>query len=171
MKYRNFIVATIVAGMFAACGQGNQNHEGDHDHHAGEDAEQVEHHDNDGHDHDMDGGGEASSDARVFFENLNDGDIVTSPVLVKMGVEGMNIQPAGEVNEGTGHHHILINKTHIETGEVIPADEQHIHFGKGQTEAEIELEPGEYVLSLQFADGLHQSYGEPMSATIKITVE
>ena len=88
-----------------------------------------------------------------------------------MGVEGMEIEPAGEVNPGKGHHHVLINDGFTESGVVVPADETHIHFGKGQTEADLELEPGEYTLTLQFADGLHQSFGEPMSASINVVVE
>ena len=41
----------------------------------------------------------------------------------------------------------------------MPADEKNIYFGKGQTNFEITLEPGEHTLTLQFADGFHQSYG------------
>ena len=44
-----------------------------------------------------------------------------------------------------------------------------MHFGKGQTEAALALTPGEHVLSLQFADGIHRSYGSALSASIKIT--
>ena len=46
-----------------------------------------------------------------------------------------------------------------------------LHYGKGQTDAMIELDPGEYTISLQFADGVHASFGEGMSASIKINVE
>jgi len=108
---------------------------------------------------------------RVFFVEPSDDATVSSPVHVVMGVEGMEIEPAGEVNPGKGHHHVLINDGFTEEGVVVPADETHIHFGKGQTETDLELEPGEYTLTLQFADGLHQSYGQPMSASIKVTVE
>ncbi|MEL6349341.1 MAG: DUF4399 domain-containing protein, partial [Myxococcota bacterium] len=94
-----------------------------------------------------------------------------SPVKVKMGVEGMTVQPAGELKEGTGHHHIIIDKGGIAEGQAVPADEQHIHYGKGQTETELELTPGKHSLTLQFANGLHQSYGEVMASTITITVE
>ena len=108
---------------------------------------------------------------RVFFESPSNGAEVTSPVKVVMGVEGIEIKPAGEVVEGTGHHHLLINKGFIAPGQVIPTDDAHRHFGKGQTEMELELPPGEYKLTLQFADGLHRSYGEPLSATIEIKVK
>jgi hypothetical protein len=90
---------------------------------------------------------------------------------VEFGIEGMEVEPAGELNEGKGHHHIIINGDAIERGSVVPADETNIHFGKGQTSTEMELAPGEYTLTMQFADGAHQSYGEQMAATISVTVE
>ena len=55
-------------------------------------------------------------------------------------------------------------------GDPVPADEQHIHYGKGQTVSEIALSSGEHSLTLQFANGVHQSYGEKMSQTIKVKV-
>lgn len=113
---------------------------------------------------------EESSSARVYFIEPQDGEQVQSPVKVVMGVEGMEVNPAGEIVENTGHHHLIINGSHVEEGEVVPTDSTHIHFGDGQTETEVELEAGSYTLTLQFADGLHQSYGEDMSATINIEV-
>ena len=106
----------------------------------------------------------------VYFVSLKDGDQVTSPVKVEMGVEGMDIEPAGEPAVGKGHHHILIQKEYIDKGVVVPTDSMHLHFGLGQTEAEVELPPGTYTLSLQFADGFHRSYGQQMSQSISITV-
>ena len=113
---------------------------------------------------------EAAS-GKVVFVSPADGDTVKSPVKIVMGVEGMEVKPAGTQDEGTGHHHIIIGPAGIEKGTVVPADETHIHFGKGQTEAEVELEAGEHKITLQFADGNHTSYGEVMAATITITVE
>jgi hypothetical protein len=83
----------------------------------------------------------------------------------------MEVKPAGDMTANTGHHHLLINATPVKAGEVIPADETHIHFGKGQTETEVKLAPGTYTLSMQFANGLHQSYGPGMSKSIKVTVK
>ena len=60
--------------------------------------------------------------ASVFFKNLTDGDTLRSPFTVEMGVEGMNVEPAGKVNQGFGHHHIIINCTHIDTDNIIPAE-------------------------------------------------
>lgn len=109
--------------------------------------------------------------AKVFFANLEDGQKVTSPVKVEFGVEGMEVQPAGELNEGKGHHHIIINGAPLERGTVVPADSTNIHYGKGQLETELELPAGEHTLTMQFADGYHQSYGPQMSATISVVVE
>ena len=55
--------------------------------------------------------------------------------------------------------------------EVIPADDKHLHFGKGQTETMVKLPPGKHTLMLQFADGAHKSYGPGMSAKIEVTVK
>src|SRR5215470_8746866 len=119
---------------------------------------------------------------RVFFSEPKDGAEINGPVKVVMVVEGMEIKPVGEVVEGTpfvtytgpvvvtGHHHILINKDSIPAGQVIPTDDADKDFGKGQTEAVLDLPPGDYKLTLQFADGLHRSYGKDLSATINIKV-
>jgi hypothetical protein len=114
---------------------------------------------------------EPEARARAFFTEPADGATVTSPVKLVFGVEGMEVKPAGELVENTGHHHVIIGPAGVAQGEIVPADETHIHFGKGQTEAEIELPPGEHKLTMQFADGNHTSYGEVMASTITITVE
>lgn len=107
---------------------------------------------------------------KVFFVEPKDGAEIKGPVKVVMGLEGMKIQPAGEVVEGTGHHHILIDKDFMPPGQVIPTDDTHKHYGKGQTEDVLNLPPGNHKLTLQFADGLHRSYGKELSSTINIKV-
>jgi|SRR4051812_39095124 hypothetical protein len=107
----------------------------------------------------------------VSFAEPANGATVSSPFKVKFAVTGMDVKPAGDMTANTGHHHLLINSTPIKAGEVIPADEKHIHFGKGQTETEVTLPPGNYTLTMQFANGLHQAYGPGMNKEIKITVK
>jgi hypothetical protein len=107
----------------------------------------------------------------VDFATPRDGDTVTSPFKVRFLVRDMQVAPAGEMKPGTGHHHILINTPPIAENNVIPADDQHKHFGKGQTETELSLPPGEHTLSLQFADGAHRSYGEAYRKTIRVKVK
>ncbi len=109
----------------------------------------------------------------VAFVGLEDGAKVKSPLLVKFAVKGMKIVPAGKDTNArtTGHHHVLIGLGATPAGIVIPADKTHVHFGKGQTEAKLELPKGKQKLTLQFADGAHNSFGPKMSATITVEVE
>jgi hypothetical protein len=102
-----------------------------------------------------------------------DGSTVKSKFKIKFGVKGMKIQKAGEapIDRIAGHHHVIIDGKWMDFGQEVPANKTNIHYGKGQTEAELELEKGEHTLTAQFADGSHRSYGKKMSQTIKITVE
>jgi len=97
----------------------------------------------------------APADAKVYFINLKDGDTVTSPVTIRFGLSGMGIAPAGTEIPNTGHHHLIIDaKIEGEAlNEAIPADEHHIHFGKGQTEATVTLPKGDHTLQLFSATG------------------
>ena len=108
---------------------------------------------------------------RVFFVELADGAKVKSPVHVKFGLEGMTVAPAGTPDLNTGHHHLIVDGAGIPAGSAVPKDDTHLHFGKGQTETDLALTPGEHTLTLQLADGNHLSFGEAWSATIKLTVE
>ncbi len=108
--------------------------------------------------------------ARVFFIEPLAGSSVASPVAIKMGVEGMTVAPAGTVTPDTGHHHLIVDGKAGALGEVVPADETHIHYGQGQTETTLALPPGPHTLTLQFADGMHRSYGPEMSSMVQIMV-
>jgi hypothetical protein len=83
----------------------------------------------------------------------------------------MQVEPKGPVNPGYGHHHLLINDGPIAKGIFIVADSTHIHYGGGQESDSVFLEPGNYKLTLQFADGEHASYGKSWSSTINVTVK
>ena len=100
-----------------------------------------------------------------------DGATVSSPFKVRFGVQGLTVEPAGDVKANSGHHHLLINLDALPAGESVPFSDRHLHFGKGQTEAEVTLPPGSYQLTAQFANGAHQSYGKALSQTIRITVQ
>src|ERR1700722_1156350 len=110
--------------------------------------------------------------AKVYFKNLKDGQTVTSPFKVEMGVDGLQLDTAGAIVPGTGHHHLLIDAgDSIPAGQVVPKDATHLHFGKAQSSTEVTLSPGKHVLTLQFADGIHRSYGSQLAATISVTVK
>jgi hypothetical protein len=91
----------------------------------------------------------------IFFLQPSDNAIIPLTSTVIMGVTGLEVQPAGEVVEGAGHFHLLIDTDFIPAGEVIVKDVQHLHFGNGQLETELVLNPGVHILRLQFADGAH----------------
>jgi hypothetical protein len=112
----------------------------------------------------------AAAQSVSFIEPM-DGATVSSPFRVKFAVTGMDVKPAGDMSANTGHHHLLINGDSMKSGESIPFDETHMHFGKGQTETEVKLPPGKYKLTMQFANGAHQSYGAGLSKSINITVK
>ena len=100
-----------------------------------------------------------------------DGATVGTTFKVRFGVQGMAVAPAGDIIKDSGHNHLLIDRMPVKAGESVPFDDNHKHFGAGQTEAIITLPPGKYKLTSQFANGAHQSYGAPMSASIQITVK
>jgi hypothetical protein len=114
---------------------------------------------------------QAAAAKSVSFVEPKDGATVTSPFKVVFGIKGMAVEPAGEIKADSGHHHLLINLGPMASGEAIPVDDTHLHFGKAQTEAEVKLPPGNYKLTMQFANGAHVSYGPAMAASINVTVK
>ena len=111
----------------------------------------------------------SASDAEVYFISPVDGAIVDSPVTVRFGLRGMGVAPAGTDRPGTGHHHLLIDTGLPPLDAPVPADGQHVHFGGGQTETTIELEPGTHTLQLLLADHRHIPH-EPPIVSERITI-
>jgi len=110
--------------------------------------------------------------AKVFFIEPADGATVTSPVTVRFGIEGMEVAPAGTDKPNTGHHHVLVDVALEDYDVPIPADDAHRHFGKGQTETQLELAPGEHTLQLILGDQDHIPHDPVVeSESITITVE
>lgn len=113
----------------------------------------------------------APAGAKVYFVNIKDGDTVQSPFVVQFGLDGMKIAKAGINLPGTGHHHLLIDRelTEEDHGYAIPADDHHRHFGGGQTQVELNLEPGTYTLLLVMGNGDHVPF-DPILQSDKITI-
>lgn len=117
---------------------------------------------------------EVPADAKLFFANLKDGQTVTSPLRIEMGVEAMTVDTAnGIIKSASGHHHILVDVDSIPIGTIVPPTDSlhHYHFGKAQTSGEIKLTPGKHTIALQFADGLHRSYGSRLNTKITVDVK
>ena len=118
--------------------------------------------------------------AKVYFVNLKDGATVSGPVKVVFGLSGMGVAPAGIEKEGTGHHHLFLNRPELGKGPDgkdefeanIPADDNHKHYGKGQTETTLTLKPGKHTLQLVLGDQNHIPHNPPVvSEVITITVK
>lgn len=108
---------------------------------------------------------------RVMFIEPSHGDQMESEFLVKMGVAGLILEPAGEVREGHGHHHLLIDTEIPALDQPIPKNHpKHLHLGKAETEVMVKLGPGEHTLTLLFADGDHVPLEPAVSKTIRLTV-
>lgn len=114
-------------------------------------------------------GGQSGAPAVVTFESPRNGDIVSNPVVVEPNVVRATIAPAAESGPGEGHYHVMIDTECLPSGDTIPSDAQHLHFGDGRTTLELPaLEPGEHTLCLQLGDGQHRAFGAASTITIRV---
>jgi len=108
--------------------------------------------------------------ATVYFIEPLDGATVSSPVRVVFGLKGIGVAPAGTDRPDAGHHHLLIDAELPQLDLPIPNDAKHVHFGAGQTETEITLEPGTHTLRLLLGDHLHVPFDPPIVSE-PVTIE
>ena len=116
----------------------------------------------------------APAGAKVYFIAPKNGATVQNPVVVKFGLKGMTIAPAGTQADNSGHHHLLVDTdlSDLNLSAPLPANDKVLHFGKGQTETTLTLPPGKHTLELLFADYKHMSFDPPLhSKKITITVQ
>ena len=110
-------------------------------------------------------------DIELFFKSPQDGLIIENQKFkVEFGTKNINISPAGVIVEQTnnclvsGHHHLIINDAYDVRNfenQPIPYDTNILHFGGGQKEAELTLQPGKYSLQLVIGNYQHM----PISRT------
>lgn len=116
----------------------------------------------------------APAGAEVYFISPQNGATVHGPVIVRFGLKGMGVAPAGVKVDNTGHHHLLVDTDlkDVKLDAPLPATDKILHFGKGQTETALTLTPGKHTLELLFADYSHTSFDPPLhSQKITITVD
>lgn len=110
--------------------------------------------------------------AAVYFIDLKNGATIPPSSVVHFGLRGMGVTAAGLQKDNSGHHHLLIDTDLPKLNEPIPNDLNHLHFGAGQTEATLDLPPGEHTLQLLLADHKHIPHSPPvMSERIKVIVK
>lgn len=109
--------------------------------------------------------------AKVYFVYPTDHAYVSTTPVIRFGLIGMGVAPAGFEKANTGHHHLLIDTSLPPFDQPIPSDFNHLHFGAGQTEAKITLPPGQHKLQLILADENHVPHDPPIySAPIQVVV-
>ncbi len=110
--------------------------------------------------------------AEAYFTNLKDGDRIETPYLLKFGLSGgWGLAPIAQPGRAkSGHHHLLVNRDlPLNFKEALPFNDQYIHFGKGQMETVLTLEPGTYTLRMLLADQNHLPhfvYSKPATITV-----
>ena len=111
-----------------------------------------------------------SSENKLYFIEPKDGATINGPIKIVFGLSGMGVAPAGIDFPNTGHHHLLVDLENLpDLSKPIPANKNHIHFGKGQTEAILELPKGKRTLQLLMGNYLHIPHKEPVISD-KITI-
>ena len=112
----------------------------------------------------------APAGAVAYLIEPADGAVVSSPVRVVFGLRGIGVAPALIERADAGHHHLLVDTDMPALDGPIPADENHRHFGGGQTETTLELAAGTHTLQLLLGDHLHVPHDPPI-ASERITIE
>jgi hypothetical protein len=119
------------------------------------------------------GGAEAPPGPRVFFVQPEDGAMVKSPVKLEFGIENYQLAAvppdAKEPRAGMGHHHVGVDTDCLPPGTVIPMASPWVHFGKANTNIDMQLTPGPHRLTLQLGNDLHETIAG-LCTTINVTV-
>ncbi len=110
--------------------------------------------------------------AQAYIVSPAHGQTVSQTFTVQFGLEGMGVAPAGVERSKTGHHHLLIDVEELPPmDKPLPASENIVHFGGGQTQTTLRLEPGKHTLQLLLGDHTHTPhYPSVKSQKITITV-
>ena len=110
--------------------------------------------------------------SEAYFTNLQDGAKIETPFRMSFGLGGgWGLAPISSSTNGkSGHHHLLVNRDlPLDFGKSLPFNDQYIHFGKGQMETVLTLEPGSYTLRLLLADDKHIPrfvYSKPLKVIV-----
>lgn len=113
----------------------------------------------------------APAGAREYFVNLRNASVVSNPVTVVFGLDGIGVAPAGVEKAGTDHHHLAINVNEWDANAPLPATDNIRHFGGGQTQTTLDFKPGQHTLQLVLGDQNHiPHHPVVMSERITITV-
>ncbi|MEX2572311.1 MAG: DUF4399 domain-containing protein [Gemmatimonadota bacterium] len=114
-----------------------------------------------------------ASEASVFFVEPTDGATVPTSFVATFGAENIEIGAVpAEVDAprpGIVHHHLGVDAECLPPGTVVPQASPWIHFGTGANEIEMNLTPGEHILSVQAGDDEHRTI-DGLCETITVQV-
>ena len=118
----------------------------------------------------------AQGKPRIFFIEPKNNATVKSPVHLKFGIENYTIAavPEGDVKTarpGVGHYHVGVDQDCLKPGlTIVKGTPSWVHFGKGDSEIDMQLTPGKHKLSLQLGDDLHNTVpGLCSTITVNVT--
>ena len=109
-----------------------------------------------------------AEDVTLYLITPHHGEVIDGPVLVRFGLRGMGVAPAGVDHPNTGHHHLLINLPleDVDMNAPLPFVDETRHLGGGQTELVLDLEPGTYTLQALFGDYRHIPFDPPVVSEV-----
>jgi hypothetical protein len=117
---------------------------------------------------------ESQPSPSVTITQPADGAVIEgNSVLVAFQVSDLRIVPAGTQEDGTGHHHIIVDSALPAPGVPIPATPGvHIHLGAAQTEFELtDLTVGEHTVLAVVGDWMHVPLDPWVIDTVKFVVQ
>ncbi|MBT2971282.1 MAG: rod shape-determining protein RodA [gamma proteobacterium symbiont of Ctena orbiculata] len=118
----------------------------------------------------LNAGTPAPEGVTLYIISPANGEQISGPVTVRFGLRGMGVAPAGIDREKTGHHHLLVNVSKMPAmDKPLPSDDNHRHFGGGQTEVTLDLAKGSHTLQLVLGDKDHIPFDPPIVSE-KITI-
>lgn len=108
----------------------------------------------------------------TITQPANDAVIEGNSVLVTLEVSDLRIVPAGTQEDGTGHHHLIVDADLPEAGAPIPSTPGvHIHMGAAQTEFELtDLAAGEHMVVAVVGDWGHVPLDPWVVDTVRFVV-
>ena len=109
----------------------------------------------------------AAKNAQVFFIKPLDGKKFllkdSDTIEIIFGAKNVFVKPAGELIPNSGHHHLLINVEELpDLSMPIPANDNFIHFGKGQTSTVVSLPKGQHKLQMLLGNHVHIPHNPPV---------
>ena len=105
----------------------------------------------------------AAKKIRVFFIEPKNNAVVSSPVHMKFGSEGIQIAPVPQpdpttARPGIAHYHVGIDQNCLPAGKnIVKGTPSWVHFGDGKDVFDSQMTPGKHKLAVQLGDDLHNT--------------